>query len=156
MFVPGANSTEWLDYTRCTVTIRVRRAAFSAACVLLVCAAAALAPVRAQDRGLEAAVTAALERYSSALESLDAASVKKVQPAIDVEALKKAFRDMRSLEVSIAELKILSNDAAVVRVSCKVTQTLTPKAGTKHTSAITRVVRLKRQDTVLVIDAFER
>ena len=129
---------------------------FAAVWLLIAAADAPLRPVSAQDRNLEAAVAAALERYSSALESLDADSVKKIQPAIDVEALKKAFRDMRSLEVTIGDLKILSNDAAVVRVSCKVTQTLTPKAGTKHTSAITRVVRLKRQDAGLVIDAFER
>ena len=130
----------------------LRRKAFLAAVALIL-----IAPTgRAQDRVLEGAVSAALERYSSALESLDADSVKKVQPAIDVEALKKAFREMRALEVSIADLKILSNDAAVVRVSCKVTQTLTPKAGTKQTSAVTRVVRLKRLDAGYVIDAFER
>ena len=129
-----------------------RRAAFIAV-LALVCATGSL---RAQDRGLEAAVSAALDRYSSALESLDADSVKKIQPAIDVEALRKAFREMRALEVTIADLKVLSNDASVVRVSCKVTQTLTPKAGTKQTSSVNRVVRLKRLDAGFVIDAFER
>lgn len=108
------------------------------------------------ERDVEAAVADALERYSSALESLDAASVKKVQPSIDLESLKKAFRAMRSLEVTIADLKVLSTDAAIVRVSCRVTQTLIPKAGSKQTTAVTRVVRLRRQDAAFVIDAFER
>jgi hypothetical protein len=110
----------------------------------------------AQDRTVEAAVSATLERYSTALESLDADSVKKVQPAIDVESLKKAFKEMRALDVTIAELKVLSTDAAVVRVSCKVTQTLTPRAGSKQTTAVNRVVRLKKHDAGFVIDAFER
>jgi hypothetical protein len=63
---------------------------------------------------------------------------------------------MRALEVTIADLKVLSADNVAVRVSCKVTQTLTPKAGSKHTTTVTRVVRLKRVDAGLVIDAFER
>jgi hypothetical protein len=134
------------------VKLPVRRTAFVAVLAIFVAAGSLLA----QDRGVEAGVTAALERYSSALESLDADSVKKIQPAIDVEALRKAFREMRALEVTIADLKVLSTDAAVVRVSCKVTQTLTPKAGTKQTSSVNRVVRLKRQDAGFVIDAFER
>ena len=109
-----------------------------------------------QDRAIESAAGAALERYSTALESLNADLVKKIQPAIDVETLKKAFREMRALEVTIADLKVLSVDSAAVRVSCKVTQTLTPKAGSKHTTTVTRVVRLKRIDASLVIDTFER
>jgi hypothetical protein len=110
----------------------------------------------AQVRPVEVAIGEALERYSTALESLDADSVKKVQPAIDVESLRKAFKTMQSLEVTIEDLKVLSTDAAIVRVSCKVTQTLTPKAGSKRTSAVNRVVRLKKQDAGFVIDAFER
>ena len=112
--------------------------------------------VLAQDRTVEAAVSAALERYSSALESLDADSVKKIPPAIDVDSLRKAFKEMRALDVTIAELKVLSSDAAVVRVSCKVTQTLTPRAGSKQTTAVSRVVRLKKHETGFIIDAFER
>lgn len=114
------------------------------------------ARMSAQARPVEAAVGEALERYSMALESLDADSVKKVQPAIDVDSLKKAFKEMRALEVTIADLKVLSSDAALVRVSCKVTQTLTPKAGSKQTTAVNRVVRLKKQEAGFVIDAFER
>lgn len=117
---------------------------------------AAGAGAAAQDKVVEAAVSAALERYSTALESLDADSVKKIQPGIDVDSLKKAFKEMRALDVTIADLKVLSTDAAVVRVSCKVTQTLTPKAGSKQTTAVNRVVRLKKHETGFVIDAFER
>jgi hypothetical protein len=117
---------------------------------------AAGAEVGAQDRTVETAVSTALDRYAAALESLDADSVKKIQPAIDVDLLKKAFKEMRALDVTIADLKVLSTDAAVVRVSCKVTQTLTPKAGSKQTTAVNRVVRLKKQEAGFVIDAFER
>jgi hypothetical protein len=124
--------------------------------VALVFATAVSARVLGQAKSVEAAVADTLERYSTALESLDADAVKKVQPAMDAEALKKAFKEMRALEVTIAELKVLSSDAAIVRVSCKVTQTLTPKAGSKQTTAVTRVVRLKKHDEGYVIDAFER
>ena len=109
-----------------------------------------------QDRTVEAAVSATLERYSTALEGLDADAVKKVQPAIDVDSLKKAFKEMRALDVTIADLKVLSTDATVVRVSCKVTQTLTPRAGSKQTTTVNRVVRLKKHESGFVIDAFER
>jgi hypothetical protein len=131
----------------------VNRNIMIAALVLL---AAADARVPAQDRTVDVAVGEALERYSAALESLDADSVKRVQPAIDVDSLKKAFREMRALEVTIADLKVLSTDVAIVRVSCKVTQTLTPKVGSKQTTAVNRVVRLRRQESGFVIDAFER
>ena len=52
-------------------------------------------------------VREALQQYASALESLDAEAVKKVQPSIDVEGLKRAFREMRSLEVAIDNIRLL-------------------------------------------------
>ena len=97
-----------------------------------------------------------LQQYSAALESLDADAVKKLQPAIDVDNLKKAFKEMRALDVTIDNIKVLSVDAALARVSCRVAQTLTPKAGSKQTTAVTRVLRLRRLQTAWVIDAFER
>lgn len=133
----------------------------------LVCAAACLAAAilfsgprlsaQAPAGGaLEAAVKEALQQYSTALESLDADAVKKIQPSIDVDSLKKAFRDMKTLEVEIDSIKVLTSEAAAARVSCRVTQVLTPKAGSKRTTAVTRVMRLRRQDAAWVIDAFER
>jgi hypothetical protein len=109
-----------------------------------------------QPQTIESAVRDALQRYSAALGSLDATAVKKVQPSIDVESLKKAFKDMRSLEVGIDDVKVLSADGTSARVSCKVTQTLTPKGGTKQTAAVTRVIRMRSQDAGWVIDSFER
>jgi hypothetical protein len=97
-----------------------------------------------------------LTRYSAALESLDANAVKKLQPSIDADNLKKAFREMRALGVTIDAIKVLSVDGALARVSCRVTQTLTPKAGSKQTTAVTRVLRLRRQASGWVIDTFER
>jgi hypothetical protein len=97
-----------------------------------------------------------LQQYSAALESLDADAVKKLQPAIDLDNLRKAFREMRTLDVTIDNIKVLSVDAALARVSCRVEQTLTPKAGSKQTTAVTRVLRLRRLQTAWVIDAFER
>ena len=104
----------------------------------------------------EADVRDALQRYSAALESLDAAAVKKVQPSIPAESLAKAFRDMRELDVTIDMIRVLSFDGATARVSCRVTQTLTPKAGAKRTTTVTRVMRLKRSPDVWIIDGFER
>jgi hypothetical protein len=104
----------------------------------------------------EAAARELLQQYSAALASLDAEAVKKVQPAIEVETLRKAFREMKTLDVSIDAIKVLSSEASVARVSCRVTQTLTPKAGSKRSTAVTRVLRLRRLDTGWVIDSFER
>jgi len=97
-----------------------------------------------------------LQRYSAALESLDANAVKKVQPSIPAENLIKAFKEMRELKVTIDTVKVLSADASTARVSCRVTQTLTPKAGTKQTSTVTRVMRLRKDADTWVIDGFER
>jgi hypothetical protein len=97
-----------------------------------------------------------LKLYATALERLDADAVKKVQPSIEVESLRKAFREMRALNVTIEDIRILASDATTARVSCKVNQTLTPKAGSRQTTAVTRVLRLRRQVGSWIIDSFER
>jgi hypothetical protein len=104
----------------------------------------------------EAGVRETLQKYSAALESLDADAVKKVQPSIPTESLTKAFKDMRELKVDIDTVRLLSMDGATVRVSCRVTQTLTPRVGSKRTTAVTRVMRLRRDADAWVIDGFER
>ena len=109
-----------------------------------------------QSTAGETGVRDALQRYSAALESLDANAVKKVQPSIPVENLAKAFKEMRELKVIIDAVRMLSVDGNTARVSCRVTQTLTPKAGAKQTTAVTRVMRLRRDGEAWVIDAFER
>lgn len=104
----------------------------------------------------EAGVRQTLQKYSAALESLDPNAVKKVQPSIPVDNLAKAFKDMRELKVNIDAVRVLSMDGATARVSCRVTQTLTPKVGSKQTTAVTRVMRLRREADSWVIDGFER
>jgi hypothetical protein len=111
---------------------------------------------QAQTSAAETSVRDTLQRYSTALESLDANAVKKVQPSMSVENLAKAFKDMRELKVAIDEVRVLSVDGAAARVSCRVTQTLTPKVGSKRTTAVTRVLRLRRTADLWVVDAFER
>ena len=111
---------------------------------------------QAQAAAAETGVRDALQRYSTALESLDANAVKKVQPSIPADNLAKAFKDMRELKVVIDAVRVLSVDGATARVSCKVTQTLTPKVGSKQTTSVTRVMRLRRNAEVWVIDSFER
>ena len=110
----------------------------------------------AQTATAETGVRDALQRYSAALESLDANAVKKVQPSIPADNLAKAFRDMRELKVKIDDVRVLSLDGSTARVSCKVTQTLTPKVGSRQTTAVTRVMRLRRATDAWVIDGFER
>jgi len=105
---------------------------------------------------IETSAREALQQYSAAYESLNADQVKKIQPAIDAEGLKRAFREMRELKVTIDNVKVLSTDGQVARVSCRVTQVLTPRAGAKVNTSVTRVVRIKKQETVWVIDEFER
>ena len=105
---------------------------------------------------MDAAVLKALQQYSAALESLNADQVKKIHPSVDSESLKRAFKEARELKVTIDSIKVLSSDGTTARVSCRVTQVFTPRAGTKQNSTVTRVMRLRRQDTAWVIDGFER
>jgi hypothetical protein len=133
------------------------RAFIRSTAVVVAAAVFLAAAARAQGTDkVEPEVRDLLQQYSTALESLDADAVKKLQPSIDVDNLKKAFKEMRELDVTIDTIKVLSVDAAVARVSCRVTQTLTPKAGSKRTTAVTRVLRLKRVQSAWLIDAFER
>ncbi len=113
-------------------------------------------PAHAQTATADAGVRDTLKRYSAALESLDAAAVKKVQPSVPADNLAKAFKDMRELKVAIDAVRVLSVDGTTARVSCRVTQTLTPKVGSKQTTTVTRVMRLKRDADMWVIDGFER
>ena len=109
-----------------------------------------------QIAAAETGVRDMLQRYSGALESLDANAVKKVQPSIPADNLAKAFKDMRELKVTIDMVRVLSVDGTTARVSCRVTQTLTPRVGSKQTTAVTRVMRLRRNADAWVIDGFER
>jgi hypothetical protein len=111
---------------------------------------------QAQAASAETGVRDALQRYSAAFESLDVDAVKKVQPSVPTENLAKAFKDMRELKVAIDAVRVLSIDGTTARVSCKVTQTLTPKVGSKQTTSVTRVMRLRRTADAWVIDSFER
>lgn len=132
----------------------IRRALVRVTALLMASASAGFA-AQAVDR-TEVNVREVLQQYSTALASLDAEAVKKVQPSINVESLRKAFREMRTLDVAIDTIKVLSSDPSIARVSCRVTQTLTPKAGSKRSTAVTRVLRLRRLDSGWVIDSFER
>ena len=127
--------------------VRISRAA-AMAVMLLAAQSASAQP--------DAAIREVLRQYADALAHLDADAVKKVQPSIDVEGLRKAFKEMRALNVTIADVRVLAADEAMARVSCKVNQTLTPKAGSKQTTAVTRVMRLRRQVGSWIIDSFER
>jgi hypothetical protein len=111
---------------------------------------------QAQAAAAESGVRDTLQRYSAALESLDANAVKKVQPSIDADNLAKAFKDMRELKVALDAVRVLSVDGTVARVSFRVTQTLTPTVASKRTPAVTRVMRLRRNADAWVIDGFER
>ena len=113
-------------------------------------------PTPTPQNPLEIAARDALQQYSTALEALDADQVKKIQPSVDAEGLRRAFRDMRELKVTIDNVKVLSTEGPIARVSCRVTQTLTPRAGTRQTTAVTRVLRLRKQEAVWLIDGFER
>ena len=108
------------------------------------------------EKTVDAGVREALTAYQAALESLDAEAVKKVQPSVDLEGLKRAFREMRALEVAIDNVRVLSSDGAAARISCRVEQTLTPRAGSRQTTTVTRVLRLRREGSGWVIQAFER
>jgi hypothetical protein len=115
-----------------------------------------LSLAQATPSNAEAGVRETLQKYSAALESLDPQAVKRVQPSIPIDNLAKAFKDMRELKVEIDEIRVLSTEGSTARVSCRVKQTLTPKAGSKQTTAVTRVMRLRRDANAWVIDGFER
>ena len=140
-------------YSSMLALSRVVRATIA---VALICAVTAPLAARQSADRMQSDATELLQQYSAALESLDAEAVKKLQPSMDLENLKKAFREMRQLDVTIDNIKVLSVDTALARISCRVSQTLIPKAGSKQTTAVTRVLRLRRVPTGWVIDAFER
>ena len=73
-------------------------------------AAALRAP--AQSAASTAPVKETLQQYSARMESLDADQVKKIYPTVDVEGLRRAFRDMRELKVSIDAVRVLSIDGS--------------------------------------------
>jgi hypothetical protein len=139
--------------------VRVLRAAVAAAVLVLPMLHArhgGPAVHAAQASAVDIGVRDVLKRYADALESLDARAVKKIHPSVSEESLARAFREMRALKVVIDQIRVLSSDAALVRVSCAVTQTLTPKAGSEQKTSITRVVRLRRDADTWVVDNFER
>jgi hypothetical protein len=117
-------------------------------------AAAGQAP--SSGRPVDPALRETLSQYASAFRSLDAAAVKRVQPSANIASLQSAFNEMRSLDVDIDEITMLSEDSTATRISCRVRQTLTPKAGSRKSIEVVRVVRLRKQNTAWVIDAFER
>jgi hypothetical protein len=110
-----------------------------------------------QASQLEAIAKDLLQQYAAAYAALDADKVKKVQPSMDVEGLRKAFLQMRALEIAIDNIRVLSSEGTIARVSCRVTQTMTPKVGSRQAPAtVTRVFRLRKQEAVWVIDGYER
>ena len=109
-----------------------------------------------RDAGFGQSITTSGVVDHAALQSLDANAVQKVQPSIPVENLAKAFSDIRELKVEIDAVRVLSMEGTTARVSCRVTQTLTPKVGSRKITAVTRVMRLRRESNTWVIDRFER
>jgi hypothetical protein len=106
---------------------------------------------------VEAAAKDIFQEYAAAYEALNADRVKKIQPSMDLALLRRTFRDLRELKLTIDEIKVLTVDGPVARVSIRVTQVATPKAGAKpDPNVVTRVVRLRRQEAVWLIDGFER
>jgi flavin-binding protein dodecin len=132
---------------------------YRAAPILLTCALAVMRSepfAQTPTPSAEAAVRQTLQRYAAAMESLDVAEVKKVQPTIPADNLARAFRDMRELKVTIDEVRLLAVDGARARVSCRVTQLLIPRVGTRQMTAVTRVILLRKETELWVIDGFER
>jgi len=132
------------------------------ALILAVALEARVSPLQAaavrqpHTQPVEIGVREMLQRYSQALESRDAEAVKRIQPSIPVESLARAFRDMRELKIAIDAARVLSVKGSTARVSFRVTQTVTPKVGAAQTTTVTRVMQVRRDGGVWVIDGFER
>jgi hypothetical protein len=106
---------------------------------------------------IEAAAKEIFQEYAAGYESLDADRVKKLQPSMDLGELRRAFRDIREIKMTIDNIKVLTADGPVARVSFRVTQIVTFKAGGKRDpTVVTRVVRLRKQEAAWLIDGFER
>jgi hypothetical protein len=119
-------------------------------------ASAQVPPAAVDSRSVDPGVQETLKQYATAFQHLDAAGVKRVHPAANEASLQSAFREMRALDVSIDDIQVLSQDSTATRVSCRVRQTLIPKAGSRKSIEVNRVIRLRRQNNGWVIDAFER
>ena len=142
----GSGTRHWWSATTVAMAIAIATAT----------ATAQVPAASTSSRPVDTALRDTLTQYASAFQSLDAAAVKRVQPSANVTSLQTAFSEMRALEVRIDEVTVLSEDQSATRVSCRVRQTLTPKAGSRKSINVVRVVRLRKQSTGWVIDAFER
>jgi tetratricopeptide (TPR) repeat protein len=91
-----------------------------------------------------------LEEYEAAYERLDTAAVNRLHPSVSREQWARMFGDYRSLSMTIANPRIsISGDSAVV--TCTITTSIRPRAGTPQQFTTQTTFRLQKQGDSWVI-----
>ena len=78
-----------------------------------------------------ASVRETLSRYGAAYSRLDASAARAVWPSVDVRALGRAFSELRSQRVTLADCDI-AVDGARAKAACRGAATYVPRAGDQN------------------------
>jgi hypothetical protein len=101
-----------------------------------------------------AAVRSVIGRYVRAWESLDAAAVQAVQPKVDVQALRRAFRGFRTLQMTMSDCDVRVQGDAATAV-CRRSQRIVPEVGRQLTDNSRVRFRFHRAGGGWVIDGID-
>ena len=79
----------------------------------------------------EPAIRALLEQYGTAYSRLDARAARAVWPAVDVQALARAFDALESQDIDFEQCDV-QVDGAAARAACRGTSTWVPRVGERR------------------------
>jgi hypothetical protein len=99
------------------------------------------------------AVLAALGRYRAAYESLDANAVAQVFTGVDLQELRRAFRQYKSMSVEIDTGGCQTSiDGDRATATCNVTRAIHPKAGESVSRSQRETFQLRRAQQSWVVE----
>jgi hypothetical protein len=91
-----------------------------------------------------------LQAYERAYSSLTADAVKRVYPAVNEQALRRSFADMKSQRLQIQD-ETIRISGAMATVTCTVDTRFQPQAGREQHSSRQTVFRLEKRNNVWYI-----
>jgi ketosteroid isomerase-like protein len=99
------------------------------------------------------AVLATLGRYRAAYESLDANAVAQVFTGVDLQELRRAFRQSKSMTVTIDVGGCQTSvDGDRATATCNVTRVINPKAGESVSRSQRETFHLRRTQQTWVVE----
>jgi ketosteroid isomerase-like protein len=103
-------------------------------------------------RNDQALIQNALTQYAAAYSRLDLDAIAAIYPNVDLAAIRKAFGDLRALQMSVENQQIsISGNTATV--SCTVRQVVTPRAGRATEARLQTRFELARRGDGWIITA---